>query len=56
MKFTEAKLEQSIFDLLGEKGYPHILGETISRDPGEVLRKPASSKIVHDSCKVKGEA
>lgn len=39
MKFTEAKLEQAIIDLLVEKGYPHVLGETIVREPGEVLIK-----------------
>ncbi len=35
MKFTEAKLEQAIIHLLGNEGYPHVLGETISRGPGE---------------------
>lgn len=39
MKFTEAKLEQAIIDLLGKQGYPHVLGETIQREPGEVLIK-----------------
>jgi type I restriction enzyme R subunit len=39
MKFTEARLEQAIIDLLGKEGYPHVLGETISREPGEVLIK-----------------
>jgi len=39
MKFTEAKLEQVIIHLLGNEGYPHVLGETISRGPGEVLIK-----------------
>ena len=39
MKFTEAKLEQAIVDLLGKEGYPHVLGETISREVGEVLIK-----------------
>jgi type I restriction enzyme, R subunit len=38
-KFTEAKLEHAIIELLGEEGYPHVLGETIRRDPGEVLIK-----------------
>lgn len=38
-KFTEAKLEHAIIELLGEEGYPHVLGETIPRDPGEVLIK-----------------
>jgi len=39
MKFTEAKLEQAIIELLGKEGYPHVLGETISREPNEVLIK-----------------
>jgi len=39
VKFTEARLEQAIIDLLGKEGYPHVLGETISREPGEVLIK-----------------
>ena len=56
MKFTEAKLEQAIIDLLGERGCSHVQGKNTDRKLGEVLRKPASAKIVHDSCKVKGEA
>lgn len=39
MKFTEARLEQAIIDLLGKEGYPHVLGETINREPDEVLIK-----------------
>lgn len=39
MKYTEAKLEQSIIDLLGQEGIPHLSGETITRDPDEVLIK-----------------
>lgn len=39
MKFTESQLEQAIIELLGEEGYPHVLGEAIKRDPGEVLVK-----------------
>lgn len=39
MKFTEAQLEQAIIELLGEEGYPHVLGETIQRDSSEVLIK-----------------
>jgi type I restriction enzyme, R subunit len=38
-KFTEAKLEQAIIDLLGEEGYPHVLGRDVSREPNEVLIK-----------------
>ncbi len=36
-KFTEAQLEQAIIDLLGQEGYPHVLGGTITRAPEEVL-------------------
>jgi type I site-specific restriction-modification system R (restriction) subunit len=39
MKFTEAKLESAIIELLGEMGYPHVLGESIDRQPDEVLIK-----------------
>ena len=39
MKFTEAQLEAVIIELLGEEGYPHVLGETIKRQPQEVLIK-----------------
>lgn len=38
-KFTEAQLEEAIIELLGEQGYPHVLGESIARDPEEVLIK-----------------
>ncbi|GGW61381.1 type I restriction enzyme R subunit [Winogradskyella epiphytica] len=37
MKFTEAKLEEAFIELLGNEGYPHYLGNTISRMPEEVL-------------------
>ena len=37
MKFTEAKLEQAFIELLAQEGYPHHLGNTISRQPDEVL-------------------
>jgi len=39
MKFTEAKLEAAIISLLGEQGFPHISGTTITRDPEEGLIK-----------------
>ena len=39
MKFTESQLEHSIIELLGREGYPHVLGETIQRDPADVLIK-----------------
>jgi type I restriction enzyme R subunit len=37
MKFTESKLEKAFTDLLGQEGFPHHLGITISRKPEEVL-------------------
>jgi len=37
MKFTEAQLEQAFIDLLAKEGYPHVLGEQISRASDEVL-------------------
>ncbi|MEZ9871837.1 type I restriction endonuclease subunit R [Vibrio sp. 10N.261.51.C6] len=35
LKFTEAKLEQAIIELLGEQGYPHVVGEQIAREDKE---------------------
>ena len=37
MKFTESKLEQAFIELLGNEGYPHHLGNTISRKEDEVI-------------------
>lgn len=37
MKFTEQKLEKAFTELLGQEGYPHHLGITITRRPDEVL-------------------
>jgi type I restriction enzyme, R subunit len=37
MKFTEASLEKAFTELLGQEGFPHHLGITISRKPEEVL-------------------
>ena len=39
MKFSEEKLEKAIIQLLGEQGYPHVQGASISRQPDEVLIK-----------------
>ena len=36
-KFTEEKLENAFIELLDAEGYPHYLGNTISRSPDEVL-------------------
>ena len=37
MKFTEEKLEQAFTELLGNEGFPHHLGITVTRPPDEVL-------------------
>ncbi|MCK8120929.1 HsdR family type I site-specific deoxyribonuclease [Pseudoalteromonas sp. 2CM32C] len=39
MKFTEAKLEQAVVELLGEQGYPHLLGGELTRSNSDVLIK-----------------
>lgn len=36
-KFTEAKLEEAFIEILGNEEYPHYLGNTITRNPDEVL-------------------
>lgn len=37
MKFTEEKLEKAFTELLGQEGFPHHMGITISRKPDEIL-------------------
>jgi len=37
MKFTEERLEQAIIELLNKESIPHVLGDTLSRKPDEVL-------------------
>ncbi|HIL21451.1 MAG TPA: HsdR family type I site-specific deoxyribonuclease [Candidatus Thioglobus sp.] len=37
MKFTEAQLENAIIQLLGEQGYPHVLGGQLERGITDVL-------------------
>ena len=39
MSFNEAALEEAIIEMLGEQGYPHVVGEQIKRSPQEVLIK-----------------
>ncbi len=36
-KFSEAALEEAIIELLGKEGYPYAKGDTIPREPGQVL-------------------
>ena len=48
MKVTEAKLEQAIIDLLGEQGYPHVVGSDIDRGKNgleEVLIKEPKTSL-----------
>ena len=37
MKFTESKLEHAFTELLAQEGYQHCLGNTLTRQPDEVL-------------------
>lgn len=39
MKFTEAQLELAFIDLLGQEGYPHVLGHAIDRPNDGVIIK-----------------
>ncbi|MCJ8268599.1 MAG: type I restriction endonuclease, partial [Psychrosphaera sp.] len=39
MKFTEAKLEAAIIELLGEQGFTHVSGAQVQRDSADVLIK-----------------
>jgi type I restriction enzyme R subunit len=36
MKFTEEKLEKAFAELLGQEGFPHHLGITITHKPKEI--------------------
>ena len=36
-KFSEAALEAAIIELLEAEGYPYVKGDTITREPGQVL-------------------
>lgn len=38
-KFTEAKLESAIIQLLGDQDYPHLVGSEIERGSPEMLIK-----------------
>jgi hypothetical protein len=42
MKFTEEKLEKAFTELLGQEGFTHHLGITITCKPEEVLFKETS--------------
>lgn len=37
MKFSESKLEHAFFELFAQESYPHCFGNTLMRQPYEVL-------------------
>lgn len=45
-KFTEAQLELAIIQLLEQQGYPYTAGETLVREPGEVLNRGDLEKFL----------
>lgn len=45
-KFTEAKLEESFIELLGNEGYPHFLGTSLVRDESDVIIKEDFTKFL----------
>ena len=46
MSFNEATLEEAIIEMLGEQGYPHVVGEHVERSPQEVLIKEDLQKFL----------
>jgi len=54
MKFTEHKLEQAFCELLAQQGYPHSLGETLLRQPDEVLIENDLRNFLSDRYKDEG--
>ena len=46
MKYTEAKLEEAVIDLLQKESYTYVKGDTISRAPEEVLLKDDLSSFL----------
>jgi len=47
-QFTEAKLEQAIIQLLEQQGYPYTAGETLVREPSEVLIREDLEAFLHE--------
>ena len=54
MKFTEEKLERAFTELLGQEGFPHHLGITISRKPDEVLIEEDLRNFLLNQCAPQG--
>ncbi|MCV6587585.1 MAG: HsdR family type I site-specific deoxyribonuclease, partial [Marinobacterium sp.] len=47
MKFTEARLETAIIQLLADQGYHHISGDTLTRQPSQVLIYDDMAAFLH---------
>lgn len=54
MKFTEAKLEDAIIQLLGEQGFSYVSGESLTRPASDVLIKEDLVKYLHDRYQSQG--
>jgi len=54
-KFTEVKLEQAFIKLLENEGFPHYLGNTISRADDEVLIEDDLKNYIASIVKCKNE-
>ncbi|MDR2233682.1 MAG: HsdR family type I site-specific deoxyribonuclease [Tannerella sp.] len=54
MKFTEQKLEQAFSELLSQEGYPHSLGNTLLRQPDEVLIEDDLRNFLSERYKYEG--
>lgn len=54
MKFTEAKLEEAIIQLLGEQGFSYVSGELLTRSASDVLIKEDLVKYLNDRYQSQG--
>ncbi len=45
MKFTEQKLEKAVTELLGQEGFPHHLGITMTHKAEELLIEEVFVKV-----------
>lgn len=47
MRYTEAKLEEAVIELLIKEGFEYVKGDDINRDPEEVLLKDELKAFIH---------
>ena len=45
MKFTEEKLEKAFTELVGQEGFPHHLGNTMTHEAEELLIEEVFTKL-----------